>query len=167
MAVTLEKLENLRPYIYKPLPGDSMRLFSLNEGTSDTFSGTLKTVRLNDAPPYFCLSYAWGTQKQVVPVQVDDQSLYVTPSLAVAMQRLQELNAEDSASDTRVKWVWIDMICINQDDISERSEQVRLMGAIYSQAIRTLIWVGPEFDSCSAAWLLIDQIYEVFQRENP
>jgi hypothetical protein len=167
MTVTLEKLENLRAYIYSPLAGDSIRLFSLNEDTSDAFSGTLKTVRLNDAPPYFCLSYAWGTQKQVVPVQVDDQVLYVTPSLAVAMQRLQELNAEDSASDTRVKWVWIDRICINQDDISERSEQVQLMGSIYSQAIRTLIWVGPELDSCSAAWLLIDQIYDIFKRENP
>ena len=167
MAVTLENSENLRAYVYSPLAKNSIRLFGLKDNTSNVFCGTLKTVRLNDAPPYFSLSYAWETQKQVVPIKVDGQVLYVSPSLAVALQRLQELTVEDSASDIRVKWVWIDRICINQDDISERSEQVQLMGSIYSQAIRTLIWVGPDFDSCSAAWLLIDQIYDVFKRENP
>ena len=38
MAVTLEKLENLRAYIYSPLAEDSIRLFSLNDDTSDAFS---------------------------------------------------------------------------------------------------------------------------------
>lgn len=37
---------------------------------------------------------------------------------------------------------WIDALCIDQDDLSERSIQVTLMGAIYSQAQRTFIWLG-------------------------
>jgi hypothetical protein len=164
MVVTLEKLP---AYSYSPLAVHSIRLFSLNDNTSDALSGTLKTIKLDAAPPYFTLSYAWGTQKQDIPIRVDGQVLYVSPSLAVALQRLQELVAGGSVSNIRVKWVWIDRICINQDNISERSEQVQLMGSIYSKAIRTLVWLGPEFGACSAAWLLIDQIYDVFKRENP
>ena len=40
--------------------------------------------------------------------------------------------------------VWIDAICINQTDIEERSQQVEMMGLIYSKAVRNLIWLGEE-----------------------
>ncbi|PVH68035.1 HET domain-containing protein [Cadophora sp. DSE1049] len=159
-------MESPPPYIYSHLAGDSIRLLGLST-PSDCLSGTLKSVKLNDTPPYFALSYAWDKQTQNVPLQVDGQVLSVSPSLRDAIRRLQWLTTEDAALDTPVKWVWIDRICINQEDFSERSRQVQLMSSIYSQAIKTLIWLGPDFESCSAAWQLIDQIYILLQRENP
>ena len=47
--------------------------------------------------------------------------------------------------------VWVDMICINQEDISERNQQVRLMGKIYANAVKVLAWVGLERDGSSSA----------------
>jgi hypothetical protein len=135
--------------------------------TSDSLSAILKTFNLTDAPPYFALSYAWATQEQDVPLKVDDRLLFVSLSLASAIRQLQESPINDSTLNTRVEWLWIDKICINQDNLGERSAQVQIMGSIYSQAIRTLIWLGPDSDSCSMAWRLIDQIYNVFQGENP
>lgn len=44
--------------------------------------------------------------------------------------------------------VWIDAICINQDDISERGHQVGLMPDIYSGAKTVLMYIG-EISSCS------------------
>ncbi|KAI0545031.1 HET domain-containing protein [Xylaria curta] len=41
------------------------------------------------------------------------------------------------------------------------------MGDIYSRAIRTLIWLGPDFGSYSAAWGLVNHIYNVFTNEYP
>ncbi|KAK4151715.1 heterokaryon incompatibility protein-domain-containing protein [Chaetomidium leptoderma] len=38
--------------------------------------------------------------------------------------------------------IWIDAICINQDDMEERAMQVRIMDKIYAKAARTLIWLG-------------------------
>ena len=38
--------------------------------------------------------------------------------------------------------VWIDAICINQKDTSERAEQVKLMGSIYEGALTVKIWLG-------------------------
>jgi Heterokaryon incompatibility protein (HET) len=38
--------------------------------------------------------------------------------------------------------MWADAICINQEDISERNAQVRLMGDIYSNASKVATYVG-------------------------
>jgi hypothetical protein len=42
----------------------------------------------------------------------------------------------------------VDPVCINQDDIGERSNQVQLMPQIYSRAIRTVVWLGPRSWDC-------------------
>jgi len=42
--------------------------------------------------------------------------------------------------------VWIDAICINQDNLDERSQQVSLMTDIYSKARRVIIWLGEDWD---------------------
>jgi hypothetical protein len=57
--------------VYSPLAADCIRLFRLRHDTSDVRSGSLVAVRLDDAPPYFTLSYSWGTQKQDVPIKID------------------------------------------------------------------------------------------------
>ncbi|EME40089.1 hypothetical protein DOTSEDRAFT_158763 [Dothistroma septosporum NZE10] len=42
----------------------------------------------------------------------------------------------------RKAWVWIDAVCINQDDLLEKSVQVPLMASIYGKAKRTVVWLG-------------------------
>jgi hypothetical protein len=39
-------------------------------------------------------------------------------------------------------YLWIDQICIDQDDRNERGDQVKVMGHIYSSCSRVLIWLG-------------------------
>ena len=39
--------------------------------------------------------------------------------------------------------LWIDAICINQQDLKEKGHQVRNMGRIYKQASSVLIFLGP------------------------
>jgi hypothetical protein len=39
-------------------------------------------------------------------------------------------------------WIWIDYLCINQDDIEKRSHQVALMSAIFSMAMTVAAWLG-------------------------
>jgi hypothetical protein len=38
--------------------------------------------------------------------------------------------------------LWIDALCIDQNDDKERGEQVQQMGSIYSKAERVIIWLG-------------------------
>jgi hypothetical protein len=51
---------------------------------------------------------------------------------------LLELRHEQDA-----RTLWIDAICINQDDISERNHQVTQMGTIYKNSVRCVAWLGP------------------------
>jgi hypothetical protein len=47
-------------------------------------------------------------------------------------------------SPERWKHFWIDAVCINQRDISERNDQVAMMRDIYSNASFVLVWLGNE-----------------------
>ncbi len=153
------------PYDYSPLPQGSIRLLYLEpNGYGDL--ATLRVAHFDNLPRYFALSYAWAAEPRKVPIQVDRRVLYIGPSLAAALQQLQNIATKNLVCDGLVSWLWIDSLCINQEDVLERSHQVQVMGLIYSRAVRTLIWLGPTSD-LEPAFVLIDQIYDVFREENP
>ena len=64
----------------------------------------------------------------------------------------------------RLRWLreprtlWIDAICINQDDLDERAQQVMLMRKIYSKADRVLVWLGPEMEGVEHAFRLASSL---------
>ncbi|KAF5131153.1 Heterokaryon incompatibility protein 6, OR allele [Metarhizium anisopliae] len=60
-----------------------------------------------------------------------------TASLAVASGRVPR------------PMIWADTICINQEDVAEKSAQVAMMDRIYSNAMYTLACLGPSDDHSS------------------
>jgi heterokaryon incompatibility protein (HET) len=50
---------------------------------------------------------------------------------------------------------WVDAICINQEDSRERSQQVKLMAAIYRSALSVCAWLGEEDEHTSRGFSLI------------
>jgi hypothetical protein len=42
--------------------------------------------------------------------------------------------------------VWVDALCINQQDEVERAKQILRMKDIYSTARDTVVWLGPDED---------------------
>jgi hypothetical protein len=95
-------------------------------------------VFLTDNPPYEALSYCWGDQSNPVTIRCDASTIPVTQNLYAALLRLQK------KQETRT--LWVDAICINQGDDSERTQQVRQMKDIYQAVSRTLVWLGPGTD---------------------
>ncbi|KAL1618267.1 hypothetical protein SLS56_010631 [Neofusicoccum ribis] len=58
-------------------------------------------------------------------------------------RRTSALEAEDwGADEDSPELFWIDAICINQQDLAERSAQVLLMPQIYGRAESVLVWFG-------------------------
>jgi hypothetical protein len=92
---------------------------------------------------YEALSYAWGMAISQSRVLVDGIDLRVTESLDQGLRRLRFKD--------RSRMLWIDALCINQRDITERSHQVQHMAKIYRTAKQVLIWLGewPSRASCS------------------
>lgn len=66
---------------------------------------------------------------------VDGGLLKVTPAVGEILKYRQTFWG------TRL--FWIDAVCINQQDVDERSIQVPLMREIYQGADRVVVWLGP------------------------
>lgn len=130
---------NTDPYRYRPLYGDQIRLLHLSAGLyHDELIVTLEHVDLKQQPKYEALSYTWGTSFKDCHVSFRTgtgvKKIAITKNLEAALLRLR------SVEQTRV--IWIDQVCINQDDIRERSSQVSRMGLIYASAFQVCIWIG-------------------------
>jgi hypothetical protein len=129
------------PQPYSDLPLDitkkEIRLLTLLPAPhiDDEIYVTLSKASLDDAAlKYDALSYTWGASTEHHTIRLHDQVHPVTDNLFYALRRIRHRRAE--------KRIWIDAICINQEDIRERSQQVTLMGDIYSKAERVLVWLG-------------------------
>ncbi|KAJ4232147.1 hypothetical protein NW759_002535 [Fusarium solani] len=110
---------------------------------SHQLSGRLTTESLHDQPDYVALSYVWGAPSPADPlIDIDGHPFQVRESLFQAIKAL--------VSDTKVR-IWIDQICINQNDNTEKEHQVQLMSKIYSQARLVVGWLGVEADDSSFA----------------
>lgn len=119
--------------------------------SSISTSFKLVTLLLDEAPPYECVSYAWVTKVRAVILCLGEGTFVrVTPSLQEAMPYFV------SASQTG--YLWIDQLCINQDDVDERGSQVACMGKIYRGAQRLLLWLGPESEDAQTLTEIVAEL---------
>ena len=134
----LQNIDEL--YSYQPLRlNSSIRLLILKpgEGEQDVHCDLME-IDLNDKPEYFALSYCWGEPKFDVPIYCSGKRLSITANLTQALCRFRNISLPIT--------LWVDAICINQDDDEERSQQVEKMQDVYSHAREVYIWLGPEDD---------------------
>lgn len=80
---------------------------------------------------YEALSYTWGGRTKANELAIDDKYVPITDNLASALRHLRRRD--------RVRILWIDAICIDQQNLTERAQQVSIMGDIYSQADFVLV----------------------------
>ena len=116
----------------------STRLFRLHP-SADLHSelyGTLSEVDISadTIPDYEFLSYTWGEPEPTFTITVNNVEISIRFNLATALRRLR-LPAEDRV-------LWADALCISQNDLDEKAQQVQIIGEIVKSATRTLAWVG-------------------------
>ncbi|KAH8682514.1 heterokaryon incompatibility protein-domain-containing protein [Xylariales sp. PMI_506] len=112
------------------------RLLELLPGSrQDDIHCCLSQVNLDELEgSYEALSYVWGDEGEVTPIQVDNATLHVRTNLRSALLNLRERD--------KSRFLWVDAVCINQEDPDEKARQVSIMGTIYRSARRTVIWLG-------------------------
>jgi hypothetical protein len=129
---------------YQPLDRNarSIRLLEIGlaDDESDPVSCRLISVSLDERPSYYALSYVWGDPQVTTPVILDRSKVLVTTNLELALRHLRQQRR------LYPRRLWADALCINQNDIGERSHQVGLMKDIYSKAIAVFAWLGPDED---------------------
>ena len=125
--------------VYEPLADGHIRLLELNLEHENDIVGRLRTVNLTSAQPYYALSYVCGDGPYEHEVTINDVLFKVKPNLHAALRRLE--SHFRSAGILRVL-IWIDAICINQDNADEKAKQIQGMHNIFSEAEEVLIVLG-------------------------
>ncbi|OAG04810.1 HET-domain-containing protein, partial [Paraphaeosphaeria sporulosa] len=130
----------LSAYKYQGLVDeDEIRLLVVEPGNQDEdLRCSLVHARLSDRPDFEAISYTWGTDAPSKQILLDGHIFPVRNNIYHALKRYRHA--------TRQRILWADAISINQDDIPERSSQVKLMKKVYMYASHVLIWLGPNLE---------------------
>lgn len=145
-------------------PSESIRLIQILPGTTLPIRCRMKTFNTRESVPYVCLSYQWGPEEKpedMKTIEINGAKfrvrdnlwnfLYTARSKHFLRGSARQLSspwwveASSLQSPDRYEmktWVWIDAICIDQENLTEKSEQVQRMGAIYRCAQFIMIWLG-------------------------
>ena len=143
LASTIYSHSILNPKLYE------IRVLELQPDLCDSspIRVLLSKAFISDPPKYQALSYLWGDSSEKVPIFVDGKRFNIGKNLFAALKCLR---LRDSSL-----LLWADAVCIDQENVSERNFQVRLMKQVYSSAEQVIIWLGESEDDSDLAMDLI------------
>ncbi|ROV94094.1 hypothetical protein VMCG_08242 [Cytospora schulzeri] len=125
---------------HQPLPDkDHIRLIEVLDINDDGVRCQLTCWPINNAPQYDAISYAWGDPNLRTLITINDRRLAVTQNCEYVLRQARWHGMS--------RYHWVDAICIDQKNNSEKTEQVSRMADIYRDAQRVLACVGTHDDS--------------------
>ncbi|KAF2799471.1 hypothetical protein K505DRAFT_230911, partial [Melanomma pulvis-pyrius CBS 109.77] len=131
--------------LYTELGENQIRLLTLQP--SRLFAASIHTVlhttNVFSAPAYKALSYVWGDSELTAPVFVNNLPFEATTNLVAALRHIRRKRHNVV--------IWVDAICINQNDTKERNHQVQMMREIYMKADQVIAWLGEAKDDSDLA----------------
>lgn len=153
---------------FVPLGKNEIRLIVLKPGNrADPLICELLHVQREErtglaAQRYNAISYVWGSEskpctlfccklaKSVEEVTYDSpRPISITASLDEILRYLR------STTHSKLP-LWVDAVCIDQNNLRERQEQVLLMRQTFSNANQTFVWLGEDGNDARRAIDCID-----------
>jgi hypothetical protein len=138
------------PHIIRPGYGE-FRLLCIDPASDRDapLQGHLRVASLRERPNYATLSYCWGDQTNKRRLELDCYSLNISSGLDTALRSFRAL---------RVRVVWVDQICINQQDVDERNAQILMMKDIYVCSSECFVYLGESSGDPDELALLINYV---------
>ena len=129
-------------YHYEPLIAeDAVRLVVLDPARVEEAPlscSIIQKLRSIQPADYSAVSYAWGAPEfsRNLEVRCDSDTSYlrITPNVDALLRHFR--------THSQPQYLWIDSLCLNQDDEIEKAQQILAMGQIYTQAKQVFIWLG-------------------------
>ncbi|KAF2742735.1 HET-domain-containing protein [Sporormia fimetaria CBS 119925] len=100
-----------------------------------------------DPDNYVALSYSWGPENSTQTIFINDLQVEVRENLALALKRFRSMAYFKNGGK-----IWIDALCINQNDEAEKQSQIAMMSMIYNLAGNIIVWLGEEGDGSN--WVI-------------
>lgn len=85
----------------------------------------MTTRELSNYGPFTALSYPWGGRTETDGVILNGGRTRITKNAVLLLRDMER---------HRARFVWIDSLCIDEDNEEEKSQQVQLMAQIYGPA---------------------------------
>lgn len=112
-------------------------------------------VDLRNVPKYTAISYVWGNDSL-------DHTLQVSKTFVLSLTAsAHEILSEISKGKLGGVLIWMDAVCIDQDNDVEKRQQINIMGTIYSSAAQVLGWLGPDVDGGDKALMLVSKLAQL------
>jgi hypothetical protein len=101
------------------------------------------------AEPFSALSYVWGDPAIKKPLMLDGLVVHVTSNLYSALFTIWSRHP--------LMRLWVDALCIRQDNIAERNQQVLMMGDIFGLAENVIVWLGEALAGGGRFWAMLER----------
>lgn len=147
------------PYDYEKVENEEFRLVKLNI-VQNILRVEVSIHNLKNPPRYTALSWQWGKDNPAegsviyirnaphdgsqelerephVELEPEFEQMLVRPNLLWALKHILQWYR-----GFRPLLLWVDFICINQNDLTERSQQLQWMTEIYKKAEKVHVWLG-------------------------
>ena len=125
-----------RTFEHKPLDEtqSSLRLVTISsELSADGSIQCYVSHSTLERASYVCLSYWWAAPGDHVRIHINGAPFYVRKNL---------FDFLDLVRTMPMTFYWIDAICIDQENTSERNHQAKQMGQVFSRAFLVYLWLG-------------------------
>ena len=134
----------LDTYPGEPLESGQIRLIRLRHGawTDPIVCDLYNTQHTNDdniSIYYYALSYVWGSRGVTREVILAGRPHKVTVNLKRALRYYRHHYSQGVD-------LWVDALCIDQSNLTERMHQVQLMGQIYSRCRKMVIYLADRLE---------------------
>lgn len=139
-------------------PAKSIRLIQIkSQPTASPLDLSLSTHSVANTLRYFAVSYTWGDGGFTEKLSINGCTMMVTKHCYYALTQINTRYPSDQNSQEPI-YLWIDSICINQDDNDEKGHQVAMMGNIYTKATKVLACIGPHANNSLMLRSVLDDI---------
>jgi hypothetical protein len=117
-------VKDTNPDVYQELPEEkTIRVLQVLQGwPSQKLECKFKIIQLGGSDSYEAVSYVWGDPSATHSIVVNGQHLQITKSAYDIIHRRRSALVD--------QFIWIDQICINQNNAKEKASQVQMMGQI-------------------------------------
>lgn len=161
-------------FIHEPLlPASSkpIRLIQISPGSKQLIRCRIRNYATAASnPDYNCLSYQWGPgeiSQSMRTIELNGRLMPIRQNLW-SFLNVARFKINASGSKYAGMRIWIDALCIDQENVQERNDQVQRMGAIYRNAKIVIVWLGKATSSNGrAAEVLTLQRYLADARRAP
>jgi hypothetical protein len=96
------------------------------------------------------MSYTWGAPDFSHYLFCDGAVVMITANVDSLLRNMRK--------KTSSRYLWIDAVCLNQQDKLEKNQQIPLMGEIYHHSRKVYIWLGESTETTRRALVFLQAI---------